>query len=430
MSEPFDREAYQSLLEQGLELQRRHDAVLGSRTWQMQLAVGEALRDPAKVLRLPSALWSILRSSPEQPAPPPLVVAAPPEPLPATKPLALALVPWLQLGGAERVVVELMQGLAGEIDFAVLPASPRGPADAAFFSAPGWIFPPPEGDYAARAAEILCNNPVRVVVVSSCPEAYAALPALREASGASFVDILHNAAPEGSLGASIARDRWLDLHFAVGEAQAEALRRGGVAPKKIRLARNGVDCDGRFRPAEPGAPSNHLRLGWVGRLSEEKDPALFVRTVAALPDAEGLLIGDGPERFRIEQLIRALGVADRVRITGFTDRVTERLAPLDALLLTSRVEGSPLTVLEAMSLRKPVVAADVGGVREAVEDGVTGFLVAERTQRAFAEAAGRLRDPELRRRMGEAARRVVVERFSRTAMLAAYREGFRSLGTL
>ena len=67
-------------------------------------------------------------------------------------------------------------------------------------------------------------------------EAYAALPALREASRASFVDILHNAAPEGSLGASIARDRWLDLHFAVGEAQAEATPtpRSGTPPASLR----------------------------------------------------------------------------------------------------------------------------------------------------------------------------------------------------
>ncbi|MEZ5392779.1 MAG: glycosyltransferase [Bryobacterales bacterium] len=177
-------------------------------------------------------------------------------------------------------------------------------------------------------------------------------------------------------------------------------------------------------------PSDRLRLGWVGRLSEEKDPALFVRTVAELSEAEGLLIGDGPERFRVERLIRELGVTDRVRITGFTVRVAERLAPLDALLLTSRVEGSPLTVLEAMSLRKPVVAADVGGVREAVEDGVTGFLVGERTPRAFAQTAERLRDPAVRRRLGDAARQAVVERFSLEAMLEAYRGGFRFLGTL
>jgi glycosyltransferase involved in cell wall biosynthesis len=428
MSAPGESEAYESLLEQGLDLQRRHDALLASRTWRMQLAVARALRSPGAFLGLPADLWRILRSKPVEPPPPRLDIAPPPEPLPSGKPLVLALVPWLQLGGAERVIVELIRGLRGELDFAVLPASPRGPMDPAFAESGAWIFPPPESDYARRVAEIVRTNNVRCVLVSSCPPAYEALPALRQAGDVKVADILHNTAPEGSLSASVARDAQLDLHFAVGEMQAEALRTAGIAPEKIVLARNGVDCEGRFRPSGD-SPREAFTLGWVGRLSEEKDPLLFLRTLPELRDCRGLMIGDGPERFRAEALVRELGLRGRVRITGFTPRVADHLAACDVLLLTSRVEGSPLTILEAMSLEKPVIAADVGGVRETVEDGVTGLLVRERSPQAFAAAVRRfMADESLRRSLAESGRRRVVERYSMAAMLAAYRGGFARLG--
>jgi glycosyltransferase involved in cell wall biosynthesis len=372
---------------------------------------------------LPGRLWRILSAAaPVGPRPAPLDLPALPGPLPVGKPLVLALLPWLKVGGAERVVLDVIAGSSGELSFAILPASGEGPVDPAVRDATPWIFPPAADDYARSLARILTENSVRSLLISSCPQAYAALPALGDRAPEVF-SILHNTAPEGSLGAAVACDRWIRRHIAVGELQAEALRREGIAPEKITVAPNGVDCHGRFRPpAPPAANEGALLLGWVGRLSEEKDPALFLYTLAKLPEAKGLLLGDGPERFRLERLIRELGLDQRVRITGFTSHVAERLAACDALVLTSRTEGSPLTILEAMSLEKPVIAADVGAVREAVEDGVTGFLVRERTPEAFAAAIQRLAiDPRLRRDLGANARLRVVDRFSIERMLGVYR---------
>ena len=434
MSASLDPESYDSLLEQGLDLQRRHDAILQSRTWRLQLALSRAVRAPSALVRLPAEIWRILRSAAPVSEAPLIDLPELSEPLPATKPLVLVLVPWLRLGGAERVIVELIRGLATELDFAILPASGEGPADPSLLTATPWIFPPPQADYAGRAAQILRDNPVNCVLISSCPQAYAALPALRQSSSARIVDILHNTAPEGSLGASAAHDRYIDRHFAVGDQQADALRQAGVAPAKIAVARNGVDCHGQFRPPEAPSPltgPGPLRIAWIGRLSDEKDPALFLRALAKLPETQGILIGDGPERFRLETLIRDLGLSTRVRITGFTSRVPQLLGACDILALTSRTEGFPLTILEAMSLEKPVVAADVGAVREAVEDGVTGCLVRDRTPEGLAAAIRLLAsDPALRRRLGVNARRRVVEHFSRDAMLDSYRRELKALGVL
>ena len=424
---PFEPDAYESLLEQGLELQRRHDAVLSSRTWRMQLAVARARGARVGLLRLPSELWRILRSAPAKPAAAAFDLPSPPSPLPSSKPLALALVPWLRVGGAERVVLEIIEGLGADLDFAVLPASAMGPVDPRFRQAKAWIFPPPAGDYAGQLEKLVAENAFDRILISSCPQAYAVLPSLPE--GAQAFDILHNAAPEGALPLSVEHDRYLTGHFAVGAVQAGALHQAGVNPKKIFVARNGVDCQGRFHPeslkdarsdvrSRLGVPDDGLLLGWVGRLSEEKEPQLFVRTLAQLPEARGLLIGDGPERFRVEQSIRELGLSERLCVTGFTSRVPELVAACDALLLTSRIEGSPLTILEAMSLEKPVIATDVGAVSEAVDDGETGYLIRESTPEAFAAAVRKL---SAHPALGPNARQRVLRDFSLTGMLDAYR---------
>ena len=430
MRPPFEQEAYQSLVEQGLDLQRRHDELLASRTWRMQLATARALGSPAGMLRLPVELWRIARSKPAEAASAAVNLAAPPSPLPSSKPLVLALVPWLRIGGAERVVCEIIRGLADDLDFAVLPAGSTGGVDSEFRDAPAWLFPAPrQGDYVRDVARIVRHNGVDRVLISSCPQAYQLLPLLERNPLTQVCDILHNTAPDGAIRRAVEFDRYIDCHFAVGEPQAKALREAGVSPEKIVVARNGVDSQGRFHPDSNANARAEVRsrldltdeallLAWVGRLSEEKDPQLFVRTLARLPDARGLLIGDGPERFRLEKLIGQLGLSDRACVTGFTSRVPELLTACDALLLTSRIEGSPLTILEAMSLEKPVIAADVGAVAEAVEDGVTGFLIRERTPEAFAAAVSRLANHPA---LGANGRQRVLRKFSLNRMLEAYR---------
>jgi glycosyltransferase involved in cell wall biosynthesis len=119
-----------------------------------------------------------------------------------------------------------------------------------------------------------------------------------------------------------------------------------------------------------GVPAEAVRIGWVGRLSKEKGPDTAVRALAELGDSSVSLsfIGDGPERPRLEALAARLGVADRITWHGVVPDAGKLAAAFDLFLLTSRTEGTPMVLFEAMAAEVPIVATRVGGVPDVVGD--------------------------------------------------------------
>lgn len=143
-------------------------------------------------------------------------------------------------------------------------------------------------------------------------------------------------------------------------------------------------------------------------------------------DAKLILVGDGPERGRVERLIEKLGLQRNVLLTGYRRDVPGLLRCSDALVLCSEIESAPLTLLEGMSSGLPVVAAEVGGIPEIVSDGRNGFLVPPRSPREIAERILKLNaDPELRARMGTAARKTVLDKFTAARVVPQYEETYR-----
>lgn len=176
------------------------------------------------------------------------------------------------------------------------------------------------------------------------------------------------------------------------------------------------------RRAALGIPSDAWAAGIVARLTPVKNHALLIRAVRRLTDARpGLHIviaGDGPERIPLQQLAETLGLAARVTFTGTLPNRPNPHALFDVSVLTSRSEGFPNSVIEAMAAGRPVIATDVGGVRDAVTDHVTGLLVPAGGEAALASAIGRLHDqPELAATLGCEGRRVAMERFSEEVVL-------------
>ena len=153
----------------------------------------------------------------------------------------------------------------------------------------------------------------------------------------------------------------------------------------------------------------------VARMAWQKDHATLLRALAPLKELDWQLelVGDGPLLSSIEALAASLGIASRVRFAGFRSDVAERLADGQIFVLTSNWEGFPRSVLEAMRAGLPVIASDVGGVRESVRDGETGFVVPPGNVDVLRD---RLRvliaSPLQRRRMGEAGRALYEKRFS------------------
>ena len=206
----------------------------------------------------------------------------------------------------------------------------------------------------------------------------------------------------------------------------------GDYPGRAVVVRNGIDLHD-FDPATASpaaaalrrtlAPDGGPTVGFVGRLTPQKDPLAFVALIEGLrrarPDVHGVIVGDGPLRAEVERAVNARGLASRCRLLGARDDVAAILAALDVFVLTSRSEGLPFALLEAMAMERPVVATAVNGVPEIVEDKVTGVLVERGDGEALARAVlGTLADPERARAMGRAGRRRVQACFTASRMVA------------
>ncbi len=198
---------------------------------------------------------------------------------------------------------------------------------------------------------------------------------------------------------------------------SESERTAGLAaktctPNRTVVIPNAVDVAGapRSRSYQRARP---LILA-VGRLKAPKDFMTFVRALRGLPrdSFDALIVGDGPERGRLEEEISAMGLSGRVRLAGERNDVVNLLATGDAFVLPTASEGLPVSLLEAMAAGLPVVASRVGGVPEVVVEGKTGLLVDPGDPDQLARALERVVvDRSLRCRLGAAGRARAEQNF-------------------
>jgi glycosyltransferase involved in cell wall biosynthesis len=224
--------------------------------------------------------------------------------------------------------------------------------------------------------------------------------------------------------------RFTDIVVAVSrDAAAVAREVEGVPEAKLRVIYNGVDT-AAFARVEPDCRAS--RAVCVARLNPVKDiPTLIAaaRIMAdRLPGFRLEVIGDGPDRSRVEAAVVAHQLTDCVRLPGFRDDIPGVLAGASLFVLPSLTEGVSLTLLEAMAAGLPVVATAVGGNPEVVMDGVTGTLVPPGSPERLAEAImAMFADPDRAQAMGEAGRARVREVFSLEAMATGYDRAYREL---
>jgi len=223
--------------------------------------------------------------------------------------------------------------------------------------------------------------------------------------------------------------------FAVSLAnRRQAINMGFCAEGKIRVlgsgSCNGVDAEERFNPQKLPLgsrekirslygipPGDSLVLGYVGRIVRDKGIKELEEAWQLLrqefPKLYLVLVGhEEPQDLVSRDAIRRLEADPRVVFTGFLDDLVPLYAAMDILALPTYREGFPVAPLEGAAMQLPVVATRVDGCVEAVVDGVTGFLVPPRDSLALARAIERLlRNPGLRRKMGQAARKRVLRHF-------------------
>jgi len=245
------------------------------------------------------------------------------------------------------------------------------------------------------------------------------------------------------------RAKWLgrraasltDVFVAVSNATAKQARDNReCAARKLCVVPNGIPL-GRFHPdadaraavrSELGLPPEAAVIGTVGRCHPDKNHGLLVRAASPVlgENVRLVIVGDGPELERLRSEVEASPSSRFVHLLGRRMDVPRVLAALDVFAMSSRTEGLPLVVAEAMAVSLPVVSTAVGGIPEVVADGETGYLVPPGDEEGL---RGRLRElvgnTALAVEMGRRGRELSVEKLSDERMLSDYEALYlRALG--
>lgn len=208
-----------------------------------------------------------------------------------------------------------------------------------------------------------------------------------------------------------------------------------IPAKKVHTVVNGIDIE-RYKTSTLSRQAldlaeNDLVTGIVARLEPVKDHAMLVQSfrmvLDKLPQAKLLIIGDGSERHNLEQLVDELDLEGHVRFLGIRSDIANLLACMDVVALSSREEGLPLCILEAMAAGKPVVATEIGGIPTVVRHGETGLLVPSGDAHAMATALLTiLNDAGQGSRMGKNGRQLIEQRYDIKKSLAIYQSLYKN----
>jgi glycosyltransferase involved in cell wall biosynthesis len=237
-------------------------------------------------------------------------------------------------------------------------------------------------------------------------------------------------------------DRWtnfmVDLNICVSRGVADFVEQTvGLDPRKTVVIPNAVDpepfCDAL--PADLmqfGIPPGSHVLITIGRLEHQKGIDVLLDAAAVVNqrfgDAHYLIVGNGPDRVKLERQAQRLGLTQSVHWAGNRSEVAGLLATSTALVLPSRWEGMPNVVLEAMAAGKPVVATDVEGVRELVRPGLNGWVVAKENPQALADSICQLlNDSSLSLIMGKNSQDIVKKEFTKEIFIENHVKIWRRL---
>lgn len=218
------------------------------------------------------------------------------------------------------------------------------------------------------------------------------------------------------------------------------VRHYGISPEKTRVIYNGIDTE-EFDPKAIGTDPTEFDgkpvVGTVGSLTPVKGQSSLIKAAPEIlerfPDAEFVLVGDGPLRDELESLARNLGVEEHVRFTGIRQDIPEILSQFDVFVFPSRPANSQrvaetlgIAVLEAMAMEVPVIASDTGGVSEVIEQGESGLLVSPDDPGAIVKSVETIiSNQSVGDELARSGRERVLDRFSIEEAVDAYEAVYR-----
>ena len=344
----------------------------------------------------------------------------------------------VELGGADLSMAHVLERLDPGIDVTVLgvaPAIVERVAAARPTASTRVVRRPSSGhDLRSLAAHVAAIRDLEPDLVHanlsspwSCQYGIAAAALRRAASVVAVYQLAVPPVSDGQRRMKRLTARGVDRHVGVGERTSRHVEvLVGLPHGSVRTIHNGVPDEQR-EPA-PRLVSGGPVIGAIGRIERQKGFDVLIRALARIDHGSLVLVGDGSERGALEELVRTVGVADRVVWAGWNDDARSYLGSFDVFVLPSRFEGFPLALLEALLARSAVVATDVGSVAEAVFDGETGLLVPPEDPVALAHAIERLLvDADLRRGLGERGRALVLDRFTADHMTRAFESLYKEI---
>ncbi len=221
------------------------------------------------------------------------------------------------------------------------------------------------------------------------------------------------------LSLQLCRTASVDRVVCVAESIAALCRHASVRSEKLQVIPNGLPtASTSFTHV---TDRQHWLAGYVGRLSSEKGPDLFLDALIPLchqhPRLQAVMLGDGPERGALMARVKAAGLQERITLPGYQTDMRPWWTRLDALVISSRTEGTPMILLEAMQAGVPVVAFGVGGIPDVLQDHHNGLLAEPTDSTALARQIETLLDqPQLVRTLTDNARRTQLDRYDLSAL--------------
>ncbi len=235
--------------------------------------------------------------------------------------------------------------------------------------------------------------------------------------------------------------RFVNKFIVVSQSLHEFLiKEHGIAPDKVTTIYNGIELD-QYKPnlgpsdkfrKEFLARKDELVVGSVGRITYEKGHEFLLKSVPkvleSFPRTKFVLVGDGQLKLKLESLARELEISQTCMFLGFRDDIPQVLSLFDVFVLPSIMEGHPIAILEAMAMAKPIVASDINGIREQIENRRTGLLVPPGDPQALAKAINQmLKDRNKARKMGMEARKRVDEMYDIKRQVALHEEVYKEI---
>ena len=359
----------------------------------------------------------------------------PPHPPASAEPSILLAMPFLTIGGAEASLSRICARLSRMgLRFVVVTTVPAGPehgdSTTWFEKSTSEIFQLPQFLNESRWPDfidyLMESRGIRVLWQVGSTYMYHQLPRLKARfPELRVLDLLFN--PVGHAASFLKYNCFIDHVVAEHSGMEQWLRGSGWSAEKITVIPNGIELE-QFQPGvESRGAARKFTVGFFGRLSEEKGPDVFVEIASQLRDRgdiEFRIAGGGPLADKIRQSIQGL---PNVRFLGFVG-AAEFLLSCDVLVVCSRLDGRPNSVMEAQALGVPVIASRVGGLPEMISEGRTGLLVDADDRAGFVRAILKLSgDRALHHQMRQFARQWAETHFSLSAGAGMYAQLLRGL---